>query len=235
VGKLQKNESGFSVVEVVLVVVILALIGTVGWLVYKNHHKTTTAAITTTSTTKPVTSTKTTTATPVQPASTLPTGAISTTDITGSYSYPGSIFTVSYPSSWTASGVSVPTAAAQPGILPTVVTITPPNAAQGETTGITVYKSASLSNALTYAFVGNGTTVENNQSLTINGLSAMYQQNVIPGSSSGGQTKDSYAITNGTYTVVLTFETIGTPNDPGGFNATSLLPEFNAIVNSVKF
>ncbi len=69
-GKLQKNELGFSVVEIVLVVVIVALIGTVGWLVYKNHHKTTTAAITTTLSTKPTTST--TTKTPTSTTSSTP-------------------------------------------------------------------------------------------------------------------------------------------------------------------
>jgi hypothetical protein len=41
VNKIPKNEKGFSVVEVVLMVVVMALIGTAGWLVYKNHHKTT--------------------------------------------------------------------------------------------------------------------------------------------------------------------------------------------------
>ncbi len=41
-GKLQKNESGFSAVEIVLVVVIVALIGVVGYMVYKNHYKSTT-------------------------------------------------------------------------------------------------------------------------------------------------------------------------------------------------
>lgn len=61
--KIKKNEAGFSAVEMTLVIVIVALIGAVGWLVYKNHHKTTTAAITSTATssTKPATSTKTTT------------------------------------------------------------------------------------------------------------------------------------------------------------------------------
>lgn len=66
-GKLQKNESGFSAVEIVLVIVIVALVGTVGWLVYKNHHKTTTAALTTSSVTKPVPTIKTTTPATVRP------------------------------------------------------------------------------------------------------------------------------------------------------------------------
>lgn len=69
--KVYKNESGFSVVEAILIVVIVALIGVVGWLVYKNHHKTTHVNTTNTSVTQPTMSTSTkstTTTTPVQTA-----------------------------------------------------------------------------------------------------------------------------------------------------------------------
>ena len=34
------NESGFSAVELILVIAVIALLGVVGWLVYKNNHKT---------------------------------------------------------------------------------------------------------------------------------------------------------------------------------------------------
>lgn len=40
-GKLQKNQQGFGLVEALLVLVIVILIGVVGWMVYKNHNKTT--------------------------------------------------------------------------------------------------------------------------------------------------------------------------------------------------
>lgn len=56
--KIRKNQKGFSTVEPILIIVIIALIGVVGWLVYKNHHKTTTVSTTNTSSSKPVTSTK---------------------------------------------------------------------------------------------------------------------------------------------------------------------------------
>src|ERR1035438_1728382 len=65
--KLRNDNSGFSAVEVILVIAVVILIGVVGWLVYKDHHKTTTADTTTTSATKPATSTKTTTSTPATP------------------------------------------------------------------------------------------------------------------------------------------------------------------------
>ena len=38
--RLQKNQAGIGAVTTILVVVIVALIGVAGWLVYKNHHKT---------------------------------------------------------------------------------------------------------------------------------------------------------------------------------------------------
>jgi hypothetical protein len=56
-GKIRKNEVGFSPVEVILVLIILALIGVVGWFVYENHNKTNTPSSTTSaSTTKQNTS-----------------------------------------------------------------------------------------------------------------------------------------------------------------------------------
>lgn len=57
-GKIRKNEAGFSAVEFVLVLVIVGLIGVVGFLVYKNQHKTTTPVSGTTKSTSPTSSTK---------------------------------------------------------------------------------------------------------------------------------------------------------------------------------
>lgn len=63
-GKIRRNEAGFSPVEVVLVLVVVALVGVVGWLVYKNHSKTANSntpisnnSTTTTKTTTPTRST----------------------------------------------------------------------------------------------------------------------------------------------------------------------------------
>lgn len=42
-----KDEAGFSAVEAVLILVVLAVIGTAGWIVYKDHHKTTATQTTT--------------------------------------------------------------------------------------------------------------------------------------------------------------------------------------------
>ncbi len=52
--KLKKNQSGFGGAELLLIIVIVALLGVVGWLVYKDNHKTTPIATSkTTSATDP--------------------------------------------------------------------------------------------------------------------------------------------------------------------------------------
>jgi len=57
-NNLKKNQRGFSTVELVLAIVILVSVGIVGWLVYKNHHKTPSANSTTTTKATITTSTK---------------------------------------------------------------------------------------------------------------------------------------------------------------------------------
>ena len=65
--KISKNEKGFSVFEGLLIILVVAVIGFGGYYVWHTQHKAKpTAAITTTSSTKPTTSTKTTTSTPTQ-------------------------------------------------------------------------------------------------------------------------------------------------------------------------
>jgi len=93
--KLQKNENGFSAVELVLVLVIIVLIGAVGWLVYKDNHKnTTTSAKSTSASTKSSTSTSTKTTT--TPAATNPYAGWKT------YCDTQSSTCLYYPSNWTA-------------------------------------------------------------------------------------------------------------------------------------
>lgn len=46
-SKLSKHQQGFSAVETVLVLVIIVLIGLVGWFVYNNHRKSTTSNLAT--------------------------------------------------------------------------------------------------------------------------------------------------------------------------------------------
>lgn len=86
-GNIKKNETGFSAVELLIILVVVALIGGVGYFVYKSHHKTTPASVTTSTTTKPAT--KTTTPTPVDPYA-------------GWQSYSDSHLSFKYPSGWQA-------------------------------------------------------------------------------------------------------------------------------------
>ena len=65
-NKFKSNESGFGAIEGLLVVAVIVLLGVVGYIVYKNHNKTTPSSTTTTTTTP----TKITTPTPVPDAST---------------------------------------------------------------------------------------------------------------------------------------------------------------------
>jgi cytoskeletal protein RodZ len=50
-SKSHNHQKGFATVEAVLVLVILILIGVVGWMVYKNHHKSTSSTTSSHSTT----------------------------------------------------------------------------------------------------------------------------------------------------------------------------------------
>lgn len=88
-SKLSKNEQGFSIVELIMVIVIVILIGTVGYFVYKNHQPT-----------KAVTLTKTVTKTPA-PAANAPTAA---NPYAGwaSYTLQNEKSTFQYPTSWKA-------------------------------------------------------------------------------------------------------------------------------------
>lgn len=65
-GKLHKNAKGFGTVEIIFGIVIVALIGAIGWFVYKNHNKTTPA---TTTVTRPATTKTATTPSVKTPSS----------------------------------------------------------------------------------------------------------------------------------------------------------------------
>jgi uncharacterized protein (UPF0333 family) len=60
-NKIYKNQKGFTAVEGLLIVLILVVIGAVGYMVYHNNHKFKTVSVSTTANNKPALSTKTTT------------------------------------------------------------------------------------------------------------------------------------------------------------------------------
>lgn len=94
--KISKDEKGFSAVEVVLVLVIVVLIGVVGWLVYKDHHKTTTAVLTS----APNRATETRVSPPI--SSTTP----NTYAGWSSCNNPSESLSIKYPSTWSVTGVN---------------------------------------------------------------------------------------------------------------------------------
>lgn len=87
-GKIKNNQDGFSAVETVLILVIVVLMGVVGFIVYKNQNKKTTAD-------KPVASSKPETKTESKPAE-------KTDEYAGWKTYNSSTgsYSIKYPSTW---------------------------------------------------------------------------------------------------------------------------------------
>lgn len=90
-----KNQQGFTAVEGLLIVLILVVIGAVGYMVYQNGHKTKTVSIVTTSGNKQVKTTTKATAVPANP-------------YTGwnTYILPKEKLTFHYPNTWTVATTS---------------------------------------------------------------------------------------------------------------------------------
>jgi Tfp pilus assembly protein PilE len=88
----QKNESGFGTIELLLTVAVIALLGVVGWLVYKNDHKTKPIATS-------VSAKQSATAAITTPTTSNTQTANATANWTSYTSHDGS-FSVKYPSNW---------------------------------------------------------------------------------------------------------------------------------------
>jgi hypothetical protein len=230
-GKIRRNEAGFSPTEVILVLVIVALIGVVGWFVYKNHNKIANNSTTTASTT-PTTPAKSTTA---QPA------AMNTK----SYADPAKAYAVAYSQDWTIKEQALNGLDQATPLDNTKARFTPanlPSGASGNTwVGIssfkgdvnTVFKQEAYAPSESYS----------PQTQTINGYQALYHQEVVPatqgqnGAVGGmGWTDDYYAVSNNGVTLVFYFREKEDGNGVGSsFNASSIVPAYTALVKSVKF
>lgn len=86
-NKISKNQKGFTLVEALLIILILVVIGGVGYMVYHNDHKAKTASVSTTAATKPKAST------PAKPTT-------ESNLYAGWQTYSGHGFTVKYPPNW---------------------------------------------------------------------------------------------------------------------------------------
>jgi hypothetical protein len=237
-GIIKTDKQGFTVIEAVVVLGVIILLAVVGWIAHDQKSaapSATTVAIKTNVTSTNSSSHQSATAPPaiatqkVAPIN-LPTGPNSTSQGLKTYDYPGGYFSFSYPSTWIFSAKTQPGASS----LSPLITISPPGAVQAEAATVTAYRSASLASALNQNFSGSGTTVENSQSLTINGYNAVYQQNVI----SDSFVDDTYALASGKTTVVISFrvsQDASADNGLSNYVANGLLPQFNDIIASLKF
>jgi hypothetical protein len=242
-NKTSKNETGFSIVEAVLVLVVIVLIGVVGYMVYKNHHKTTTVNPISSSATKAVTSTNTTTTNTTTPIS-LASGSV-TLDIPNSW-------VKTSQSSFSCNGGSISTTAVC--VSDGEITVTPsslhtPNS-NFSGVSISVFQHNDSSTAeqwLTKVYGGfNDTT--NPESIDesaqpINGYSAFsYESQSVPDSTTPNQhfLQVYYLIVSGNYAVVVTSQVQSTTNITSNSNNnvqndyTQYLPTIKTIADSVS-
>lgn len=229
---LRSNRSGFTVIEGTIVAFVVVVVAAIGWLAYDRYqHRTT---------------------------SPLPTGPVGNLTDATSITYPGKSFTFSYPNGWKVNRQILPSdmPSAPDGMQGELYELIRPDAPKtlgGEPVGIYVsaFKSGNTGNVLKSA--DGGTTIKNRRNVTIDGYTAMFQQNVpintrTQSSTPSSYTEDNYAVTHDGETAVFTFllnqSSIpaypgvgiqpGLPSEPA-FNEASLLPTFNAIVTSIKF
>lgn len=246
--RINKDESGFSVVEVILVVVIVALIGVVGWLVYKDHHKTTTASTANnTSSNQPATTTKTTstTSTSTKTTSTNPYAGWNT------YTASDNTYTVNYPSNWvsdpcitnnTCSTTAEVDNYLSPASNPSwqVIELNHNKTSDSAKAWFDAYKNVPSAYSCVY----------DNSALTINGYSAYFAEYFITpnanqcpsapttGSTTSGATtttgySDYYTIVNNGQAVIISMPVQDGSN--GSRDTVPLVSTFNEIAKSIKF
>jgi hypothetical protein len=212
---LHYNEDGFGPVGVFFTIVLLALLGVGGWYVYQFFAQ------------------------PVGSA-TIPVNAPYKAPLPNSATYTDAakIYSITYPvQRWDvkaqqAVNISIPLPALD-GRLVNFLPIAPSDAGFGANGSFEVMAfNAPATTILTDAHHGTQQTLV--QSLTINGYPALSQQNI----STGGTTftDDAYVISHNGVTIYFTFrEKQGTSPDVQGFDATSELSDFHAILNGTKF
>jgi hypothetical protein len=222
-NKISKNENGFGAIESLLIVAVVVLLGAVGYMVYKNHNKTTNS------------STAITTTAPAKTTTTQP--AVTSTNM--AYTDAAKAYAVSYPQDWTIKEEPSNGLSQLPVLDSTEARFTPSNlpaGASGNTwIGISSFKSSDMAAALDAKSA--------TQSLTINGYKALYYQAVVPatkgtnGAAGGmGYTDDYYAVTNNGVTLVFYFREKQDGNGiASSFDASSIVPAYTALVKSVKF
>jgi Tfp pilus assembly protein PilV len=245
-GKLRKNDSGFTMVEVLLVLILAVLIGLSGWYVYHTEHKTSANTSSKTSKTTPIAS------------------MLTWTD-------PSKLYTLNYPSNWTVQQSTGSfqvlidfTSADTPNATYFIPANSPSNSgsylsqdlnksAEPNEVTVSAYTTSGTQDVLLDESFGNEQTPP--QNLTINGYPALYDQDILTSTGAQAQyqadlntpgisnatvpatfTTDRYTVTHDGVTVFFIFtEQEGSSNNQTAFNATSTVPEFTSLVNSIRF
>jgi hypothetical protein len=224
-GKIKSNQNGFGAIAALLIVVVIIVIGLVGWLVYRNQHQTTPANA-------------------VAAAKTASTSSQTTTQSTKTYTDPGKLYSVSYPGTWTTTSSRINAdsaiALADPNLSLLVPVNAPPTSTQSASPNgvdIIAFSTSDTQAALTQRTFGDNKPTP--KSLTVNGYSALYQQDIAANPKQlPTYTDDQYAITHDGVTLVFEFREKQGSNAASSsftFNVTSTVPAFTAIVQSVKF
>ncbi|GEM_PF-2187275 len=225
----KNNQRGFSPVESILVLVIIAMIAGVGWYVYRAMKNTNNAY-----------SSATVTSTSGSPKFGK---ATKSTTATKTYTDQSNVYTVSYPASWTlgqggGGGDTHPAALLDE----LAATLTPPNAPDvgandPNAIDIQSYRSSDTAGIMKFYITGDGNTTP--RKLTINGYDAVYQQSIGGvGKSSIAYTDDNYVVTHNGVTVVFFYRVKQSATQQDNippFDVSSTVAAFTDVVKSIKF
>ena len=213
-----RNHKGFTLVEALLVVLILAVLGFGGYYVWHSHHKTKAVAATNTSTTATKTVTK------------------AANPYAGWQTYKSSdnVYSIKYPATWVTSNHCSDLVNIE------CLNLFPDQTSKTNFTNdvYVVEEKTSLSPKSWYdqnIAPASSDTITSN-STSINNYTTYYVKDVNP-----SYTDDGYIISNNGYLVYLNFREHETNYGPGGTTVTSqidhsqYLPTYNKIDNSIRF
>jgi Tfp pilus assembly major pilin PilA len=225
VGKLKNNQQGFSAVEAVMSLVIVALIIVVGFMVYKNHHKPTVASVSTTASKSSALKTK---------------ASSSAYSGWNNYKDTSGWFTLKYPTNWTNDTAQAGSTVSE-GLSQTSTTLSSngqgeltPNSLHSQTGPdiLTISTDTYSGTIETYLADNSGSTTQN-KNLTLNGYEAHYEVDT----NSGGNTYRTYLVFNKGKVATLNF-LLSTPTSfagdpPQNFSQYSSVED--QIANSIDF
>jgi len=225
--KKYRNDDGFSTVEVVSVLLVIIIIGTVGYYVF-NHSK---------QKTSPSDASSSSVKTSAAPSGVTLTATANSYNGWNTYDDSAKLFTILYPQNWTIqteASIGNNLESSTPILRPS--NLNPAELSSGA--GLYINPVTGSLNAEFQATVYGSGANYNPTDLTINGFPALYHQIVQTTADTGttSDTKDYYAVANKGVTVLFSWtEQQGSYKDVRGFNLTSYNDTFRSIVESIKF